>query len=79
MVWAGLCAGKRPKWIIIKPAEKGEKKKTVNAAVYRDEILLPFIQHLHDNNIDTQSQYFMQVIIIPFDIDKLHEKTIDNV
>ena len=61
MVWAGLCVGQRPVWFIIKPAEKPKKKKTVNAAVYREEILVPFIQHLLDNNIDPKSQYFMQV------------------
>ena len=64
MVWAGLCAGKRPVWFFIKPPEKPATKKTVNAAVYRDEILLPFIQHLHENDIDPKSQYFMQVIAL---------------
>ena len=62
MVWAGLRVGQRPVWFIIKPAEKPAKKKTVNAAVYRAEILEPFIQHLLDNDIEPRSQYFMQVI-----------------
>ena len=63
MVWAALCPGRRPVWIIIKPAteemKRKKKKKTVNAAVYRAEILEPFCKYLQDNNL--QNQIFMQV------------------
>ena len=62
MVWCALCPGRRPVWFIIEPPVPPATKKTVNAEVYREEILEPFIQHLHDNNIDPKSQYFMQVI-----------------
>ena len=63
MVWAALCAGQRPVWFIIKPPVPPEKKKTVNAEVYRNEILLPFRQHLLNNNINPKTQFFMQVLI----------------
>ena len=63
MVWAALCPGQRPVWIIIKPAteemRRRKQKKTVNAKVYREEILEPFCKYLEDNNL--QNQIFMQV------------------
>ena len=64
MVWAALCVGQRPVWFIIKPPVPPATKKTVNADVYREEILLPFFQHLLDNNIDPKKQFFMQVLKI---------------
>ena len=63
MVWAAIAAGQRPVWYIIKPAteemRKKKIKKTVNAAVYRAEILEPFIKYLQDNEL--YGQIFMQV------------------
>ena len=64
MVWAAICPNQRPVWIIIEPPKKKGEKKTVNAAVYRKEILDPFIKRLEDNNIPLQTQYFMQVLIL---------------
>ena len=63
MVWAAICANRRPVWIIIAPPKKKGEKKTVNAAVYRKEILDPFIKHLQDNNIPLETEYFMQVLL----------------
>ena len=63
MVWAALSATQRPVWYIIKPATEEERrkkiKKSVNAKVYRDEILEPFLKYLQDNGL--QNQMFMQV------------------